>query len=79
MLTVQISWLKAQSESRYLPLTSRPLRSIPAEEPSFHDSGLMTIEAIRRWMKLRGYRLVGPKRELNLGPKLEIQFPFAEN
>jgi hypothetical protein len=34
--------------------------------------------AIRRWMIVRGYRLAGPKRELNLGQMLEIQFPLME-
>ena len=35
--------------------------------------------AIRRWMTVRRYRLAGPKRELNLGQLLEIQFPLMEN
>lgn len=43
------------------------------------DGAEQTYHAIRRWMRLRGYRLAGPKRELNLGQKLEIQFPFTEN
>jgi|SRR5579872_641220 len=38
----------------------------------------VTYDAIRRWMKIRGYRLAGPKRELNLGQMLEIQFPLTE-
>lgn len=33
--------------------------------------------AVRRWMQIRGYRLVGPKREIYLQNMLEIQFPFA--
>jgi DNA-binding transcriptional MerR regulator len=32
--------------------------------------------AIRKWMKLRGYRLAGPKREIYLPDLLEIQFPL---
>jgi DNA-binding transcriptional MerR regulator len=32
--------------------------------------------AIRKWMKARGYGLAGPKRELDLGQMLEIQFPL---
>jgi DNA-binding transcriptional MerR regulator len=35
--------------------------------------------AIRRWINVRGYRVAGPKRELNLGQLLEIQFPLSEN
>ncbi len=35
-----------------------------------------SYDAIRRWMQVRGYRLAGPKRELLLGPMLEIQFPM---
>jgi hypothetical protein len=30
-------------------------------------------------MNVRRYRLAGPKRELNLGQILEIQFPLAQN
>ena len=33
-------------------------------------------DAIRRWMNVRGYRLAGPKREIDLGQLLEIQFPL---
>jgi hypothetical protein len=32
-------------------------------------------DAIRAWMHRRGYTLAGPKRELNHGGMLEIQFP----
>lgn len=35
--------------------------------------------AIGRWMKVRGYRVAGPKRELNLGEMLEIQYPLMQN
>jgi DNA-binding transcriptional MerR regulator len=38
----------------------------------------VTYGAIRRWMQTRGYGLAGPKRELNLGQMLEIQFPLME-
>jgi DNA-binding transcriptional MerR regulator len=34
-------------------------------------------EAIRRWMRSRGYQLAGAKRELYLGTMLEVQFPMA--
>jgi len=43
------------------------------------DLAEQTYEAIRRWMNVKGYRLAGPKRELNLGQMLEIQFPLMEN
>lgn len=43
------------------------------------DSAERSYAAIRRWMNVRGYRLAGPKRELDLGQLLEIQFPLAEN
>ena len=33
-------------------------------------------QAIRRWMKIRGYRLAGPKREIYQHNMLEIQFPL---
>jgi len=29
-------------------------------------------------MNVRGYQLAGPRRELNLGQMLEIQFPLKE-
>jgi len=32
-------------------------------------------EAISRWVRLHEYRLDGPKREIYIGPILEIQFP----
>lgn len=35
--------------------------------------------AIREWMKARGYRLAGAKREINHDEMLEIQFPLATN
>jgi len=43
------------------------------------ESSEQAYAAIRRWMNVRGYRLAGPKRELNLGERLEIQFPLMEN
>jgi DNA-binding transcriptional MerR regulator len=33
-------------------------------------------DALRRWMRIRGYRLSGPKREVYLHQMLEIQFPM---
>lgn len=43
------------------------------------ESSERAYAAVRKWMCVRGYRLAGPKRELNLGPMLEIQFPLVEN
>jgi DNA-binding transcriptional MerR regulator len=43
------------------------------------DHAEQTYLAIRRWMKARDFRLAGPKRELNFGQILEIQFPLMEN
>jgi DNA-binding transcriptional MerR regulator len=43
------------------------------------ESAEQAYSAIRKWMNVRGYRLTGPKRELNLGRVLEIQFPLTEN
>lgn len=42
------------------------------------ESPEQSYSAVRRWMNIRGYRLAGPRRELNLGPMLEIQFPLIE-
>jgi DNA-binding transcriptional MerR regulator len=43
------------------------------------ESSEQAYAAIRKWMNVRGYRDAGPKRELNLGERLEIQFPLMEN
>ena len=40
------------------------------------DESEQAYDSIRNWMQVRGYRLAGAKRELNLGPLLEIQFPL---
>jgi DNA-binding transcriptional MerR regulator len=58
------------------------LKHLPAATLACAYSGLddesaeLTYAAIRRWMNVRGYCLAGPKRELNLGQMLEIQFPI---
>jgi hypothetical protein len=43
------------------------------------ESAEQAYAAIRSWMKVPGYRSAGPKRELYLGPMLEIQFPLPGN
>ncbi len=40
------------------------------------DAAEEVYRTIKRWMEVRGYRLAGPKRELDLGNLLEIQFPL---
>jgi DNA-binding transcriptional MerR regulator len=61
------------------------LKHLPAATLACAYSGLddesaeRAYSAIRKWMNLRGYRLAGPKRELNHGERLEIQFPLTEN
>jgi DNA-binding transcriptional MerR regulator len=40
------------------------------------DSAEQSYGAIRKWMRVRGYQLAGPKREISLGQILEIQFPL---
>jgi DNA-binding transcriptional MerR regulator len=58
------------------------LRDLPEATLACAYSGLddesaeLAYAAIRRWMNVRGYCLAGPKRELNLGQMLEIQFPI---
>ena len=39
-------------------------------------SAEQAYDAIRKWMRIRGYRLAGPKRELYVDEVLEIQFPL---
>ena len=61
------------------------LRQLPEATLACAYSGLddesaeQAYAAIRRWMNARCYRLAGPKREIYLGPILEIQFPLVEN
>ena len=61
------------------------LRQLPAATLACAYSGLdddsaeQAYSAIRQWMKVRGYRVAGPKRELYLGAMLEIQFPLVEH
>jgi DNA-binding transcriptional MerR regulator len=43
----------------------------------FEQDAEPAYDRIRRWMSTRGYRLAGAKREIYLGPLLEIQFPLA--
>jgi DNA-binding transcriptional MerR regulator len=43
----------------------------------FNADAEPAYDAIRRWMHARGFRLAGAKREIYLGPLLEIQFPMA--
>jgi DNA-binding transcriptional MerR regulator len=40
------------------------------------EAAVRAYEALSRWISLRSYRLAGPKREIYLGPILEIQFPI---
>lgn len=40
------------------------------------ESAERAYVAVRRWMRIRGYRLAGPKREIYLQNMLEIQFPL---
>jgi hypothetical protein len=41
------------------------------------DSADKTYKAIYRWTQIKGYRLVGPQREIYHHPMLEIQFPVG--
>jgi len=43
----------------------------------FEQDAEPAYDAIRRWISARGFRLSGAKREIYLGPLLEIQFPLA--
>jgi DNA-binding transcriptional MerR regulator len=42
------------------------------------ESSERVYAAIKHWMSVRGYRLAGPKRELNFGQILEVQFPLVQ-
>jgi DNA-binding transcriptional MerR regulator len=61
---------------------SRELPAITAAcaySNSNDDDAEEAYEAIRKWMHTRGFRLAGPKREIYLGPLLEIQFPLQSD
>src|SRR5581483_4096116 len=40
-------------------------------------SAEQAYEALRKWTRIRGYELAGPKREMYLDQMLEIQFPVT--
>lgn len=67
--------LKVACERKHLPEATLACAYARLDD----ESSERTYAAIRRWMNVRGYRLAGPKRELYLGPMLEIQFPLHEN
>jgi DNA-binding transcriptional MerR regulator len=39
------------------------------------DAAVRTYDALERWIHRRSLKLAGPKREIYVGPLLEIQFP----
>jgi DNA-binding transcriptional MerR regulator/effector-binding domain-containing protein len=43
------------------------------------DAAENVYRTLKRWMEVRGYRLAGPKREIDLGNLLEIQFPLQSS
>lgn len=57
---------------KQLPPATLACAYCPAEDDSFEQA----YSALRRWMTMRSYRLAGPKREIYLGPMLEVQFPL---
>ena len=74
------------SLKRHVPArNSYQLKQLPEATLACAYSGLddesaeRAYVAIRRWMNIRGYRVAGPKRELNLDQVLEIQFPLMEH
>ncbi|MBA3914236.1 MAG: MerR family transcriptional regulator [Acidobacteriales bacterium] len=69
-------------KERLLPRTYYDLKQLPAavvasaySQPD-DESSERAYDGIRQWMQVREYRLAGPKRELELGALLEIQFPI---
>lgn len=46
----------------------------PDDETAAEDR----YDSVRTWMRTRGYELAGPKREIDLGGMLDIQFPLAD-
>lgn len=60
-------------ELRQLPSATLACAYCSNEEQSAEDA----YDALRTWMRHRGYRLSGPKREIYRNELLEIQFPLA--
>jgi effector-binding domain-containing protein len=62
-------------------LKELPPATLACAYSGLDDEGAeQAYDALRRWTDIRGYRLAGPKREIDLGEILEIQFPVtAEN
>jgi hypothetical protein len=40
-------------------------------------TAIATYNTVSEWIHLRGYSIAGPRREINLGNVLEIQFPIG--
>jgi DNA-binding transcriptional MerR regulator len=53
-----------------------PITAATAYSALDDESAEWVYGSIRKWMAPRGYRLVGPKREIYLEDMLEIQFPI---
>jgi len=70
-------------KQRVPPRSSYELKQLPPATLACAYSGLdngsaeRAYDAIRTWLKVRGYKLAGPKREVYLDQLLEIQFPFT--
>jgi DNA-binding transcriptional MerR regulator len=60
-------------ELRQLPSATLACAYCANEEQSAEDA----YDALRTWMRRRGYRLSGPKREIYRNELLEIQFPLG--
>jgi DNA-binding transcriptional MerR regulator len=61
-------------------LTQLPAATLAcAYSPSDDEGSERVYDAIRKWMTVRGYRLVGPKREIYRPGVLEIQFPLTSH
>jgi DNA-binding transcriptional MerR regulator len=64
------------------PKSAYDLRQLPAAtlacaySKNDNRSAELAYHAISKWMRIRGYRLAGPKREICLDQLLEIQFPL---
>jgi DNA-binding transcriptional MerR regulator len=65
----------------FYDLKELPPATLACAYSGLDDEGAeQAYDALRRWTDIRGYRLAGPKREIDLGEILEIQFPVtAEN
>lgn len=70
--------LKDEIPDRGFKVSRLPSATVVCAYSDLDDvKAIATYNAIDEWIRLRGYSVAGPRREVNLGDMLEIQFPIC--